>query len=211
MCICYVNNNVSCVKAEQFGVDVNLYPRLARLEPGPRYLLIWRVIVDSFRHLLEICHNRHLPKIITFSPFRIIFPINVMSAFETTCLNNLQSVSCPYGGNFLTFVFLVVCTPRCMKWAYWSCFDIELVSGRSTTAGTLLTYGCSACLWKVYSYLADQEISVASWFLTSAVLFRETRYWICSEAVRSRPSSLISFFKVAFQYQPRQSSSGSNI
>lgn len=130
VCLCYVSNNVSCVKAEQFAVDVNLYSGLAMLEPGPRYLLILRVIVDSFRYLLEICHNRHLPKMITFSPFRIIFPINVMSACETACLNNLQSVSCPYGGNFLTFVFLGMCTLRCMKWAYfvlrgyWSCFEM---------------------------------------------------------------------------------------
>jgi hypothetical protein len=109
VCVCYVNNNFSCVKAEQFCVVADLYSRVARLESGPRYLLILRVIVDSFRYLLEICHNRHLPKSITFSPSKIIFPIHVMSACETAFLNNLPSVSCPYGGNFADLcVFICV-------------------------------------------------------------------------------------------------------
>jgi hypothetical protein len=45
--ICYVNNNLSCVNAEQFGVVVDLCSRVAS-PSGPRYLLVLRVIVDSF-------------------------------------------------------------------------------------------------------------------------------------------------------------------
>jgi hypothetical protein len=154
---------------------------------------------------------------IIFSPFIAIFIIiiiiHVVFACEIASLNNIQSLSCgPYGGNIA-----VHCVFGCLyPYVVWSepnlcyvgavhfpkCFNIESVSARCSTADKLLTCGCSACLWKVYSYLADQEIPCGSWFLVSAVCSERRVIESILRAVQSRPSSHISFFKVAFQYKP---------